>query len=138
MFRDAALALLVGAGSAVCTVARMPERVEMNVCLTNSATEMALLGTRERFPDDTWARAHQGPYGKSVALGARECLQTSRVVDHEAAVTVVTNWIPHGVPEGEEPDELTCGIVSGSDASSFELVHDGDRLVCRAVDGAQP
>jgi hypothetical protein len=131
MLRDAALALVFGSG-AVCTVAGMPERTEMTICLTNSATPMALLGTRERFPADIWARAHQGPYGKSVALGARECLQTSRVVEHEAAVTVITNWIPHDVPKGEGPNEVSCGIIGESGAGSFELVEEAGALVCRA------
>jgi hypothetical protein len=134
MLRDAALALVFGSG-ALCTVAGMPERTEMKVCLTNSAIPMALLGTRERFPDDTWERAHQGPYGKSVARGARECLETSRVVNHEARVTVVTNWIPHGVPEGEAPNELSCGPVD--EGGSFELIEEAGALVCRADGGVQ-
>jgi hypothetical protein len=134
MLRDAALALVFGSG-ALCTVAGMPERADMNICLTNHATPMALLGTRERFPEDTWERAHQGPYGMSVAHGARVCMDTSRVVDHEARVTVVTNWIPHGVPEGEEPNELSCGAVDESGQGSFELIEEGRGLVCRA-DGA--
>ena len=136
MLRDAALALVFGSG-ALCTVAGVPERADMNVCLTNHATPMALLGTRERWPDDTWQRAYSGPYGKSVVRGARECLETSRIADHEAAVTVITNWIPHGVPEGEQPNEVSCGMIGESGVGSFELVEEAGALVCRADGGAE-